>query len=62
MQDQSILRSNIILSKKSFNPKINLMYCNTYENVVNMFTKPIGKAKFEMLRSILGVVENPFLH
>ena len=42
--------------------EIDLMYCNTDENAVDMFTKQIDKAKFEMFRSILGVVENPFLH
>ena len=42
--------------------EIDLMYCNTDENAVDMFTKQIDKAKFEMFRSILRVVENPFLH
>ena len=42
--------------------KINLVYCNTNENVVDIFTKPLGKEKFETFRDQLGVVENSFLH
>jgi hypothetical protein len=32
-----------------------LMYCNTSENVVDIFTKPLGKIKFELFREMLGV-------
>ena len=39
--------------------EIDLSYCNTNENVANIFTKPLGKAKFEMCRSKLCIVENP---
>jgi hypothetical protein len=34
------------------------MYCNTCENTVNIFTKPLGKIKFELLREMLGVEVN----
>ena len=36
------------------------MYCNTSENVVDIFTKPLGKIKFEVFREMLGVEVNPF--
>jgi len=39
--------------------EIDLSYCNTNGNVANIFTKPLGKAKFEMCISRLYVVENP---
>ena len=39
--------------------EIDLLYCNTNENVANIFTKPLGKAKFEMCRNKLYIVENP---
>ena len=39
-----------------------LIYCNTDENVADIFTKPLGKAMFEICRNQLGVVENSFLH
>lgn len=42
--------------------EIDLVYCNTNENVANIFTKPLAKAKFEAFRNQLGVVENSFLH
>ena len=42
--------------------EIDLIYCNTDENMADIFTKPLGKAKFEICRELLGVVENPFLH
>jgi hypothetical protein len=35
--------------------EIALMYCNTSENVVDIFTKPLGKIKFELFREMLGV-------
>ena len=40
--------------------EITLMYCNTNENVVDIFTKPFGKIKFELFREMLGVEVNPF--
>ena len=42
--------------------EIKLIYCNTSDTVANIFTKPVGKIQFEILRKKLGVVENPFLH
>ena len=36
------------------------MYCNTSENVANIFTKPLGKLKFDPFREMLGVEVNPF--
>jgi hypothetical protein len=39
---------------------IALMYCSTSENVVDIFTKPIGNIKFELFREMLGVDFNPF--
>lgn len=38
--------------------EISLIYCNTNENVTDIFTKPLGKAKFDFCRSKLYVVEN----
>jgi hypothetical protein len=40
--------------------EIALMYCNTSENVADIFTKPLGKIKFELFREMLGVGVNPF--
>jgi hypothetical protein len=40
--------------------EIALMYCNTNENVADIFTKPLGKIKFELFRGMLGVDVNPF--
>ena len=39
--------------------EIDLSYCNTSENVADIFTKPLGKAKFEICRNKLYTVENP---
>jgi hypothetical protein len=36
------------------------VYCNTSENVVDIFTKPLGKINFELFREMLGVEVNPF--
>ena len=36
------------------------MYCNTCENTADIFTKHLGKIKFELFREILGVEINPF--
>jgi hypothetical protein len=40
--------------------EIDLMYCNTCENATDIFTKPLGKIKFELFREMLGVKFNPF--
>jgi hypothetical protein len=42
--------------------EIDLEYCNTVDNVADIFTKHVGKAKFEICRNKLGVVENSFLY
>jgi hypothetical protein len=36
------------------------MYCNTSEIVADIFTKTLGKIKFELFREMLGVDVNPF--
>jgi len=38
---------------------IALMYCNTSEIVADIFTKPLGKIKFELFREMLVVDVNP---
>lgn len=40
--------------------EIHLVYCNTRDNVANIFTKPLGRIKFEMFREMLGIFVNPF--
>lgn len=42
--------------------EINLIYCNTNNNVVDMFTKPLGRAKFMLCIDKLVVINNSFLH
>lgn len=34
-------------------------YCNSCDNMANIFTKPLGRLKFELFRDILGVFKNP---
>lgn len=48
--------------EKTLSKDIELIYCNTTENVADIFTKPLGKMNFEECRRQLGVVENLFLH
>jgi hypothetical protein len=36
------------------------MYCHSSENALDIFTKPLGKIKFELFREMLGVDVNPF--
>jgi len=49
--------------REKIEPKeIDLIFCNTNDNMADIFTKPLGKIKFEVFRRKLGVVENPFLH
>ena len=38
-----------------------LEYVPSYSWIVDMFTKPLGKEKFDMLRKRLGPIENAFL-
>jgi hypothetical protein len=40
--------------------EITLVYCNTSENDADIFTKALGKIKFELFREMLGVEVNPF--
>ena len=40
--------------------EITLMYLNTCETTADIFTKPLGKIKFELFREMLGVETNPF--
>lgn len=40
--------------------EIHLEYYNTCDNVVDIFTKPLGKVKFQMFREMLGIHVNPF--
>lgn len=42
--------------------EIYMLYYNTNENVVDIFTKPLGKSRFVICRDKLGIVENSFLH
>jgi len=35
-------------------------YSNTCDNVADIFTKPLGRIKFELFRGMLGVKNNPF--
>ena len=41
--------------------EIELIYCNTSDNVADIFTKLVGEILFEVLRKKLGVVDNSFL-
>lgn len=40
--------------------EIRLEYCNTCDNVADIFTKPLVKVKFEMFREMLDIFVNPF--
>ena len=40
--------------------EIHIEYCNTCDNLVHIFTKPLGRIKFESFREMLGVLVNPF--
>lgn len=46
--------------EKIMSKEIGLIFCNTKDNVADIFTKPLCKIKFEVFRSQLGIVENPF--
>ena len=37
--------------------EIDVLYCNTNDNVADIFTKPLGKAKFVICRDKIGVVK-----
>ena len=40
--------------------EIALLYCNTCEKIAYIFTKPLGKIKFDLFTKMLGVEVNPF--
>ena len=40
--------------------KIHIEYCNIGDNDVDIFTKPLGRIKFELFREMLGVLVNPY--
>lgn len=42
--------------------EVHIEYCNTCDNVVDIFTKPLNRIKFELFREMLGILVNPFLH
>ena len=48
------------VKEKVQSKEIHLVYCNTCGNVAYIFTKPLGKIKFEMFRVMLGIFVNPF--
>ena len=50
------------MREKIESKEIDLIYCNAIDNVVGISAKPIGIIQFEVLRKMLGLVENPFLH
>ena len=55
------IRHHFVREKIQSN-EIDLIYCNTTNNVADMFTKPLGKKNFEECKKQLVAVENPFLH
>eukprot|EP00253_Pinus_taeda_P030984 PITA_30984 len=40
--------------------EIHLEYCNTCDNVADIFTKPLGKVKIQIFREMLGIYVKPF--
>ena len=36
--------------------EIHLAYCSIGDNVVDIFTKPLGNVKFQMFREMLGIL------
>ena len=51
-------QSHFVRDKLQSN-EIALMYCNTCGNTADIFTKPLGKIKFELFREMLCVEVNP---
>eukprot|EP00253_Pinus_taeda_P008779 PITA_08779 len=49
-----------IVREKIQTKEICVDYCNTCDNLADIFTKPLGRIKFELLRGMLGVHNNPF--
>ena len=35
-------------------------YCKSCDNMADIFTKPLGRINFELLRGMLGIQSNPF--
>ena len=48
------------LKEKVQSKEICVEYCNSCDNMADIFTKPLGRLKFELFRDILGVFKNPF--
>jgi len=42
--------------------EVNLMYCNTNENMAKIFIEPMRKTKFVICRDMLGIIDYSFLH
>eukprot|EP00253_Pinus_taeda_P028116 PITA_28116 len=42
--------------------EIHIEYCNNCNNAADIFTKALGRIKFELFREVLGISMNPFLH
>lgn len=40
--------------------EVDVEYCNTCDNVVDIFNKPLGRIKFEIFRDMLPIFFNPF--
>ena len=40
--------------------EIFIEYCKTCDNMADIFSKPLGKIKFELFRGMLGIEDNPF--
>lgn len=62
MRSNNIDVQHHFLREKIQPKEIDLFYCNTSENLVGIFTKPLGKMKFEICKQQIGTVENQFLH
>eukprot|EP00253_Pinus_taeda_P008187 PITA_08187 len=48
------------VKEKVQSKEICVEYCNSCDNMADIFTKPLGRLKFELFRDILGVFKNPF--
>jgi len=47
--------------REKFHSKaIFIEYCKTCDNMADIFTKPLGKVKFELFRGMLGLQDNAF--
>eukprot|EP00253_Pinus_taeda_P015845 PITA_15845 len=50
------------VQEKLQSKEICVEYCKTCDNMADIFTKPLGRVKFELFRGMLGIQDNPFLH